>query len=1087
MNLYVNFWGCVHMTNIVVDQEARDKIKYELNTNFLVEAGAGSGKTTSLVERMVNLIYTNICKIEQIVAITFTRKAADELKIRFQSKLESIWKTEEDIDRKERLADALQNIDRCFLGTVHSFCAKLLRERPIEASLDISFKELEDADDLVLLEEGWQLFLQKEQTEKSSLLAEIQELGIKVEELYESLCQMRQYTDVEWVTDKVEKPELYSSFVSLMNLAKEAKRLIPDDEPSKGYDSLQQIIVKAIQKERFVDSSKDSDIIGQFELFNKKIKVTQNRWPSREDAKFYEGKFTDFVAVNVTPLLQQWKEFCHPKIVSFLQGAMLVYNKLKKERSLLNFQDLLIHTTNLLKDNAEVRGYFQEKYTHILVDEFQDTDPIQAQMMFYLTSTELEEKVWTKCRPKNGSLFVVGDPKQAIYRFRRADIDTYNRVKQLIKEHNGEILQLTMNFRTLDTVTNELNHVFKKYLPEQETVYQAAYRPLNSSHKEDEMEGKGGKNTLTGIKTLTVSTEFSKKEEIIEEDARNITNAISSLLHQGYKPRDFMILTRYNDGMATYAQTLEDSGIAVSISGEVIIGEVREFQELSIVLQTFIDPTDAVAMLATLRGVFFGFSDNELYQWKRADGVFSLYSKVPENLPDKLKEKVTNALNTLSTYLRWVRTLSPTIAIEKIIEDIGFYPLLIKNGRNKRAYKSLVQVIEHIRHQESAGAVTYKQVCQLLMESIYNKTTVLNIEEGANSVRVMNVHKAKGLEAPIVFLSHPAKLVSSETFLSQHIKREDDESFGYFSFSTRNGFQMKELALPIDWKIHKQEELLYLEEEEFRILYVAATRAEKALIISSSAKGNKKNPWSKLFEVNNLEEFVSNEELSTNYKENRTEITLQEYQSNTAGLTRWLENRKQKSFDYWSPTKDKDYSTVVSIEREAGGGKDWGTVVHHVLEKVVEGQEVTNYTASLLQRYNLAAKKEEEIIPIIEVFKRSSIWADLQIADNVLAEVPFMLQVDKESPLYKLIQSTNAEKHPYKVKGIIDLIYKIDGEWVIVDYKTDNPVDREDFVQLRNFYQDQLLFYKNAWEEMTGEKVNRTELFFINEQLKLSL
>lgn len=373
MNLYVNFWGCVHMTNIVVDQEARDKIKYELHTNFLVEAGAGSGKTTSLVERMVHLIYTNTCKIEQIVAITFTRKAADELKIRFQSKLESVWKTEEDIERKERLAEALQNIDRCFLGTVHSFCAKLLRERPIEASLDISFKELEDADDLELLEEAWQLFLQREQIEKSSLLAEIQELGIKVEELYDSLCQMRQYTDVEWVTDKVVKPELHSSFVSLMNLVKEAKRLIPEEEPSNGYDALQKIIVQALQKERFLDPSNDRDIIALLELFNKKIKVTQNRWPSKEDAKFYEGKFIDLVAVNVAPLVQQWKEYCHPKVVSFLQGAIHVYNNLKNERSLLNFQDLLIHTTDLLKENAEVRSYFQAKYTRLLVDEFQDS------------------------------------------------------------------------------------------------------------------------------------------------------------------------------------------------------------------------------------------------------------------------------------------------------------------------------------------------------------------------------------------------------------------------------------------------------------------------------------------------------------------------------------------------------------------------------------------------------------------------------------------------------------------------------------------------------------------------------------------
>jgi ATP-dependent helicase/nuclease subunit A len=1062
------------MTNNVIDQNARDKIKRELNTNFLVEAGAGSGKTTSLVERMVQLIYTNTCKIEHIVAITFTRKAADELKMRFQSKLEAVWKIEKDAVLKERLEAALQNIDRCFLGTVHSFCAKLLRERPIEASLDLSFKELEETDDLQLLEEAWQLFLQKAQTDQFPLLTEINGLGIKVDDLYESLCQMRQYTDVEWVTEVTDKPDLHSEYLSLMNIVKEAIRSVPEEEPSNGYDTLQKIIILALQKQRFIDSSKDRDIISQFELFNKKLNVTLNRWHSKEDAKFYKEKLTDFVETTISPLLQQWKEYCHPKVVSFLQEAINVYTNLKKERSLLNFQDLLIHTTKLLKENAEVRGYFQEKYTHLLVDEFQDTDPIQAEMMFYLTSTEIEEKVWTNCTPKKGSLFVVGDPKQAIYRFRRADIDTYNRVKQLIEEHNGEILQLTMNFRAVDTVTNKLNGVFVQHLPEQETVYQAAYRPLNSFHEDT---GIG----LTGIKSLTVPAEFSKKEEVIAEDARNITRAISSLLQQGYNPRDFMVLTRYNDGMATYAQTLEETGISVSISGEVIIGETREFQELSILLQTFMDPTDTVALLATLRGVFFGFSDNELYQWKKAGGVFSIYSEVPESLSETMKEKFASALAKLSTYQKWVRTFSPTIAIEKMIEDVGFYPLLIENGRNKRAYKSLVQVIEHIRNHESSGSSTYKQVCELLFESIHKKTTVLNIEEDANSVRVMNVHKAKGLEAPIVFLAHPAKLVSPESFLSQHIKREDHASKGYFSFSIRNGFQAKELALPINWDDFKQEELRYLVEEELRILYVAATRAEKAILISSSAKNDKKNPWNTLFEISNIEEFVSHEETTENSIEEMAEITLQEYQTKTVGMLRWLENRKQKTFDYWSPTKDKDYSSVVSIEREAGGGKDWGTIVHHVLEKVVKGHDVTNYISSLLQTFKVPAEKREELLQIVYVFKRSQIWADLQIADNVLAEVPFMLQVDCENPLYKLIQSSNAEKHPYKVKGIIDLIYKINGEWVIVDYKTDNPVEKADFAQLRNYYLDQLLFYKNAWEEMTGEKVKHTELFFINE------
>lgn len=172
------------MTKTIIDQEARDKIKYELQTNFLVEAGAGSGKTTSLVDRMVNLIMTGTAEIEEIVAITFTRKAADELKVRFQSKLEEAWKKERDLDIKFRLSEALQNIERCFLGTVHSFCAKLLRERPIEANLDLTFKELEESDDLKLLEEAWQRYLQDIMEEKPYLFDQIHELGLSVDQIF---------------------------------------------------------------------------------------------------------------------------------------------------------------------------------------------------------------------------------------------------------------------------------------------------------------------------------------------------------------------------------------------------------------------------------------------------------------------------------------------------------------------------------------------------------------------------------------------------------------------------------------------------------------------------------------------------------------------------------------------------------------------------------------------------------------------------------------------------------------------------------------------------------------------------------------
>ncbi|WP_416825205.1 UvrD-helicase domain-containing protein [Ectobacillus polymachus] len=1057
------------MTNMVKDQAARNQIQQELTTNFLVEAGAGSGKTTSLVERMVQLVYSGICTIDQIVAITFTVKAADELKVRFQSKLEQTWKNETDGAVKIRLAAAMQNIEQCFLGTVHSFCARLLRERPVEAHLDLAFSEIKEEDDITLLEEAWHVYLQRLQNEQAPILQTMNELSISMKTLFENLKEMKDYSDVMWVREEVANPELLPAFQNLMQLAREAKGSIPEKQPDKGYDTLQNAIINACKKERYLNLEHDAALIDVFEEFNKNLKITQNRWNSKEDAKFYAGKISDFVETTIKPLLQQWKEYCYPTILSFLTGALETYVHMKRERSLLNFQDLLLHAARLLRDHAEVRQYFQEKYRTILVDEFQDTDPIQAEIMFYLTSSNVTEKVWTKCKPKAGSLFVVGDPKQAIYRFRRADMDTYNRVKELLMKHGGKVLQLTMNFRTVDTVTRELNRIFSQYLPDEETMYQATYHPLDSFQEDTHKE-------LSGIRKLTVGAK--KKDEVISEDAEKIATVIQELIQQGYKPSDFMVLTRYTDGLPMYAKSIESRGIPVNISGEVILGEIQEFYEFLTLLKTFVDPTDQVALLATLRGTFFGMSDEELYAWKRSGGFFSIYQECPKTLSEAMKVKWELTIDTLKTYEKWARTLSPVNAIELIIEDAGFYALLMKNGRGKQEYHSLLQILEMLRKQEMEGSATFKEAFELIQKLINEKTTVLNIEEDADAVRVMNIHKAKGLEARIVFLAHPAKVVDHKPF--RHIKREDDISKGYISFTKNKGPHIRnEISFPLNWPAYQEEEGHYVEAEELRILYVAATRAEKVLFISEGSD-KKKNPWQKLLDLLDIEEYVPGmDEVAASYE---TEIiSAHEYTNSTSNLLSWLQNRKEKSFEQWSPTKNKDYAKAALIEREEGGGLAWGTLIHHVYEKIVKGADVTNIP-QLLKHYGLPAEREADVREAITILTGSNLWQKLHTAELVLTEVPILLNVTKDHPLYAKVDTSEGVCPSYHVNGVIDLIYKQGGAWHIVDYKTDQPTDAGQFETLRTFYQDQIDFYKQAWEEMTGETVESSELFFVREE-----
>ncbi|WP_010283216.1 UvrD-helicase domain-containing protein [Bacillus timonensis] len=1059
------------MTKGIVDQVARDKISTVLNQNFLVEAGAGSGKTTSLVDRMVNLIYTGAANINEIVAITFTKKAADELKMRFLTALEKRGKEEKDVDIKIRLEDALQNIEQSFIGTVHSFCARLLRERPVEGGLDVNFSELEDAEDDNIAEVAWYVFMQNLEQDNPQKAKIIKDLGLDDKELTNRFCKMKNYPDVEWVSDDVEKPNLEDVFHRFLSLLKEASRCIPKDHP-KGLDTLQEAIEKALRQSRYNDRT-DSLMIYIFRLFDKKLSVTQYKWSSKEDAKEYQARISDFFEAHIQPLLVSWSEYCYPFVIDLFQGAMKEYEKIKQERSLMNFQDLLMRTAALLKSNSEVRLYFQRKYQRLLVDEFQDTDPLQAKIMFYLTGEDVTEEDWTKCKPRSGSLFVVGDPKQAIYRFRRADIDIYNLVKDLIEVHGGEVLQLIMNFRTVDTVTSILNQIFHEHLPEKETVFQAAYRPLYS-FKEDEG------SSLAGIKRLVLSDEYAKnKSTTLDEDAKSITASIKQLMNDGHEPREFMILTRQKEGIDVYATNLEEAGIPVSVSGEIEIGTIQEFQDLILLLDAIVDTTNQISFVAALRSVWFGMSDEELFQWRQAGGAFSLYAQIPQDLDEETKLHFQDALSKLQQYVKWKASFSPLVAIKKIIEDISLYPLFAAKRYGIREMTNLLQIFEALRIKEEEEATTFTQAVEFVKQQIEEKTKVINLEEDENAVRIMNVHKAKGLESSIVFLAFPGKKTEIRKHIWSHIRREEESSTGYFMFGRKHGTTTKPVAQPLHWEDYLTSEEAYLLAEEIRILYVAATRAEKALIISTFESKNDKNPWNLLLEglpeVGGME--ITEHSMDKPFTTGIT-ITKNEYQEETRGLLEWIDDRKISSFSTYSPTEAKQDIFRLQIEREEGGGQTWGTAIHEVFEKVVKGEEMEQVILPTLKTNEISLGRLDEVEQAVHRFKQSMIWAELQIADIVLTEVPFSIKIEANDPLYVQVQ-TGTQADTIFVNGIIDLVYKLNDTWKIVDYKTDRPKDIANLPELTKYYRNQIELYQQIWERITGEKVIDKHLYFV--------
>jgi len=1082
------------MSNIAIpDIDVRDEIKNNLDVNILVEAGAGSGKTTSIVNRMVSLIISGKCSVENIAAITFTRKAAQELKERFQNGLERCFYEQQNPGEKEILKEALKNMERCFIGTIHSFCASLLRERPVEASVDPDFAELDDITDMLLHKQAWQQYLLDVRLNFLEKLAKLNNCGLKPSDLEGMYTRITKYPDVEIVYNEIQKPDIAPAYEKLKQFLEKVKRYIPKTEPEKGYDSLQSKIMTGLRMLRYYDMANETNRLNLLEMFENDQKVILNRWLcDKEITKEINDEINYLSQTEIRPVLKQWKEYCHYIAVSFLKPAVEYYENVKERQSGLNFQDLLLKSVRMLKNYPEVRTYFKNKYRCLLIDEFQDTDPIQAELMFLLTGQDINEKQWHRLVPSPGSLFVVGDPKQSIYRFRRADIDMYNRVKRLFLETGGKILELTANFRSVNSLGKWFNKAFSGLLPHEADSYQAAFSPVNTL--KDETAG-----TDSGVKVLNIPADFAKKQEIVEQDAENIAKVIRNAVdgngikltrtpeekEEGFSDtpnyRDFLILLRYKDSIEVYAKTLKKYGIPVKISGGSYLSDIEELKEFVILLKLLNDPENQVLLIAVLRGIFFGISDKAIAEYKLSGGLFKIYAEVPESLNEDTKALFETAFEKLSKYHKWSRNYHPVTVFEKIAADIGLYPLTLAGTEAQTGCGYITKILEMLRKnmtEEYSGFNSLIDVLDAILDADLEEELDITGEE-QDAVRIMNLHKAKGLEAPVVFLAHPCKRPDIPP--DYHIKRTESKSEGYFVIKKQTGeFSSKVIARPLDWDKHELEEKKYQDAEETRLLYVAATRAKNVLFISDSEKSNSKNPWETLLDYTDPEnDAYMVPEVLPPRTEQRGTTELIEKQD--------LEDFKNDIGSFVSEAAQPTYielsvSDIISEEPlhtvKGGLGPEWGSAIHEIIENLVRDEtSYERYKTMILRQYGFTGPEyEEKAEELIKKFKESELYSRIQNAEMKLAEVPFSIKLDADDPICGLLGIRNPL--PVILQGKIDLAVKENGAWSIIDYKTNYFETEEDLDPLVSHYSKQIRLYCLIWERITKEKITGGELYF---------
>lgn len=1056
--------------NSLPDQTARTRISTDLDINLLVEAGAGAGKTTQMIERMLALVATDRAQIEQIAAVTFTRKAAAELRERFQNKLEQAIeeaRTANNHILERRLDQALRRIDSGFIGTIHAFCARMLREHPIEAGLDPDFHEVVEVEELIMRRQAWSRACEKLAHDDATELRGLLTVGLKpvqLQPLYDRLCE---YVDVDFPAQPHPRPDPTRVRERLEHLVDQAERLLPEKRPTGGYDDLQRRLRSLVFKRQVLSWNDDSNF---FDALEKAIgianaKITALKWKDRaQDAKELHQAFKDFAVAEgaAANLLASWFAHRYPYTIAFARKAASYYADDRLRTGKLNFQDLLMFAARLLRENSNARRSLSSKYRFVLVDEFQDTDPIQAEILFFLAAADATQRDWHQVKLRPGALFLVGDPKQSIYRFRRADIGIYNQVKERLERGEGEVLQLTSNFRSTKPLETFVNRVFSKLLPEHATDQQAAFTPM--------MVQKAGK-PAHGAWCQSFDVATRRHDVISAADADRLATWIARRIKRGRrKPGDFLLLTNRKATLQVYARALEARDVPVEVTGAGV-GLEEELQELVILLEALSDPADATLTVAVLLGLFFGIDYEQLAQHKLAGGKF--YFLEEQALPET---PVLAALRQMRSWWQLARREPADVAIPKIVEDIGLLPHAAGGDLGATRAGALLFAMDTVRAAGLAGDTSLRAAIEAIRVATEASEAEAPLEPGrADVVRVMNVHKAKGLEAPVVILAFPTGEWQGTPTI--HVERPArGRPVGYVRVEERaESFTMRTLAQPLDWPVRAVTEEEYERAEDVRLLYVAATRAEEELIVSRCVQSEDKSPWRSLYPYFEPEQ---NAEL-----EFRKPPSRQHLNATAADLMRRVaivaDQRAECGRQTYSSISVRELAKKNYIGGEvldpvpvparadmAPRGIEWGTIVHAALEVAARGADagrIINACLGLLLDYERPLDSKgspaelEELVGIVNAMMDSDIYKRAMRSGNQLVEVPFSLVDPEQKSL---------------LEGVIDLAFREKDGWIIVDYKTDVVVNPEIWQQRTEMYRRQVNLYADCWEQLTGEPVS---------------
>ncbi len=1121
----------------VDDAAARRRIRESLDESLIVEAAAGTGKTTELVRRIVGVLAAGLTTIERVVAVTFTHKAAGELKLRVRQGLDGARAVAPSPEERRYLEDALARLEEASIGTIHSFCAQILRERPVEAVVDPAFQELSEPQAQRLYDRAFRRWFQRKLDEPAaSLRRALTRLAWDprdlppADELKLAGWRLIEWRDhpAEWQGVEFDRKAETDAVVERVLALKE---MLSHGRPG---DALREALRPV---EEFGTSIERAETAARRDYDAVESRLIKLRKDLRRYLRKGKGAFS--AAVTREQVLAEKDSVLHlleiyrlkadadlaPKLREEMRGLLDEYATVKREAGALDFVDLLLLARNLLRDKADVRRFLQRRYTHVFVDEFQDTDPLQAEVLLLLASGDPDESRWLESTPAPGKLFVVGDPKQSIYKFRRADVALYQSLRENLVARGVGLVYLTRSFRAVRSIQIAVNAAFEPEMNGDRDCGQAGYVPL-----EEVAADWGDQPTVVALPPPRPYGAAAVRNDAIDECLPDVTAAfVRWLLDSAWTVRDpesgerlrvaprhiailFRRFTNWGRDMTRpYVRGLEAREVPHLLVGSKSFHRREEVETLRAALAAIEWPDDELSVFATLKGALFGIPDDLLLRYRHEIG--RLHPMRPADAAADLAP-VAEALAELARLHRGRNRRPVAESVNLLLEAARAHAGFAFRPAGRQALANAWRIADLARAFEIDGGLSFRGFVEELNDEAEREAPEAPIlEEGAEGVRLMTVHGAKGLEFPVVILADmTAKLAAAEP------ERYIDPRRGLCAMRLLR-------CAPMELHEHTGDERQRELAEGVRVAYVAATRARDLLVapavgdheiegwvapLNKALYPDRKNfrksrpaPACPRFgEATVLDrpvEYLRQGEFSVRPGAHTPVAGGHEVVWWDPGALRlgveaamWLDQAdtllaggetdaaaaSRSGHQEWSSARERELAAgatpsievvraseaaeaprdfecavaVVSIERPPGrpGGRRFGRLVHAVLRDVALNAH------------------EEEVARLARSHGRTmgSSRGEIDAAGRAVVAAlasPLMARARGAGRRHRELPVTLPVDGGSLIEGVIDLAFLEDGVWTVVDFKTDaeDPARRAGYLR-------QLRWYALAISNMSG-------------------